>query len=86
MSRTILQPIECHVECQQLLVAGLRCQIQGVQIETPATATVSFALLATGIFNQDPPHGLGRRREEMTTTILLPRLVTIHQPQVRFVN
>ena len=52
----------------------------------PAALLLPLPLLATDLFNEDAPHGLGGGREEMPPRIPMLHAVNIDQAQVRLVH
>ena len=67
--------------CRHRPGAGRRVRC-GLQINPLAIATALERLLAPGPFDQDPPHGLGRRREEMPGVVPL-LLLRLARPAAR---
>ena len=56
-----------------------------VQIDSQSPAPVSQLLLAPRLFDQNPPHRLGRRRKEVAATVPILALRT-DEPKIRFVD
>ncbi len=57
-----------------------------IEIEPSAAAAALACRFVPGAVDQNPPHGFGRRREEMAATIPTLSVVRADQPQVRLVN
>ena len=57
-----------------------------VEVDAGPTAAVLAASLAAGVLDQDAPHGLGRRGEEMAAAVPIARASRSDQPQVRLVD
>ena len=62
------------------------CCVESLQGHTPALAAPFFGMSATGVFDEESPHGLRRGREEMPAAIPAPCLLDIDKPEIRFVN
>src|SRR5439155_924004 len=56
------------------------------QFEPDAIAAALDPASRSGAFNQNPPHGLGCRREEMPPAIPALGLIRVHQPQIYLVD
>jgi hypothetical protein len=57
--------------------------VEVLEGNTLPPAAVLVGLLAAGVLDEDAPHGLGRRGEEVTASV---EAVIPDQPQVRFVD
>lgn len=81
-----LKSIEGLVEGDQIFM-NLGCGDGDlVHIQPDQVAAVFDAALATGIFDEDPPHRFGGGCKKVTSTVPVLRLIHIDQSQVGLVN
>ena len=57
-----------------------------IEIDAAPLAAVLFPALAASLFNEYPPHGLGRRREEVPAAVPALDVLCVYQPQIRLVD
>src|SRR5262249_5504651 len=66
---------------------SLRYQILAIEIHTlAASAAPLLTAFAASAVDEDAPHGLGCRGEEMAAAVPLLSLLRVYQPQVRFMD
>src|SRR5262249_42165723 len=56
------------------------------EIDAPAVTAAFLGLFATGIFDQDAAHGLGRRRDKVPGTVPMGVGLAPHEPEVSLVD
>ena len=67
--------------------AGARILEQAVEVDALQFAAVPYAVLAAGVFDENPPHRLGRRGKEVAAAVPVLRLrFASNQPQIRLVD
>jgi hypothetical protein len=75
-----------RVEIQQLIIRRFDCQIAIRQFDLPPSAPVLLAVPSSRRINQDPPHGLCGRGEEMPPAVPALPILVPDKPQVGFMN
>ena len=78
--------LEGLVEGQQVVVGLGRGGLGGVEVYPAAVAAALEPVSPPGVLDQDPPHGLGRRGEEVAASVPGPVGIDADQPQVRLVH
>src|SRR5262249_7463051 len=73
------------IQIEQFLIGAKREEmvIEGGASPLP---TMTLTTLASSLLDEDPPHGLRGRDEEVPATIPMLHLLDINQPKVSFVN
>ncbi len=82
----IRQAVQGVVEREQFVGCLVRGEVNPVQVDPIEAAGVADARLAPGVLDEDAPHGLGRRAEEVAAAVPRLCIVMTHQAQVRFVD
>ena len=54
------------VQLEQIVAGRLNRWLDIDEVYSVLSASAFFGLLSSGVFHQDPPHGFGRRREEVS--------------------
>ena len=81
---SINQPVEGLVESEEVVVR-VRCGLVDKVDSTQPTAPLLTGLAPCRL-DQDTPHRLSRRGEEVTAAVPELRLLDVHEPQVGFMN
>ena len=77
--------LDCFVECQEF-IGGCGSYLVGmVERNARPVSAALVGLFATGILDEDAPHGLGCRGVEMKAAIPLLSVLAAHEAQVRLV-
>ena len=71
---------------QAVAVPLLQGRLDVVEVEPAASAPGLAGLLVPGPVDQDAPHGLGGRGEEVPAAVPVPGLLPAHQPEVGLVD
>src|SRR5262249_43244343 len=72
------------IKADQFVLALRFGQISDLQVNPLESSTMLFGLLVPGRFDQDPPHRLGGRHEEMSPAVPFGRI--IRQPNIGFMH
>ena len=87
-SRRLLggQPLEHVVECEKVVGAPLRFDVQVLQIDAGPPAAVPDAALPPGPLDEEAAHRLGRGAEEVAAAVPVGVGLAAYQPQVGLVD
>src|SRR5262245_20446551 len=82
----VSQMCDCLVQGQNIVARGCRERAGMIEVEPLAISAVLGASLATGVVDQNPPHGFSRGRKKMSPAIPMLALFAAYEPQIDFVH
>ena len=80
------QPFEGGVDVQHLVETIGSGGGELVEVQANAISVPFLALLATGIIDENPAHGLGRGGEEVAAAVPVQILLGVHKTQIGFMH